>query len=110
VDYDVERSFSTRIAAVPARSSRRRGGCSRRIPACFRKQLTSDIESSYEVALQTFKTEHEEATWLIADLGKEPDAAILYRKHRLGEYLEAGCSAPESRAGWRAAARSSRTP
>jgi len=38
--------------------------------------------------VQTFKTEHEEATWLIADLGKEADAAILYRKHRLGEYLE----------------------
>jgi len=87
-DYDVEPI----ILDKNCRCSRQIFETARRVlaqnPRLFQKQLTSDIESSYEVALQTFKTEHEEATWLIADLGKEPDAAILYRKHRLGEYLE----------------------
>src|SRR5882762_174153 len=87
-DYDVEPI----ILDKNCRCSRQIFETARRVlaqnPRLFQKQLTSDIESSYEVTLQTFKTEHEEATWLIADLGKEADAAILYRKHRLGEYLE----------------------
>src|SRR6266699_145427 len=57
-------------------------------PRLFQKQLTADLESPHEVGVQAFRDEHEEATWLIADLANEPDAAILYRKHRLGEYLE----------------------
>src|SRR3989454_3527544 len=57
-------------------------------PRLFEKQLTSDIESPHDVGVRAFRDEHEEATWLIADLGKDPHAAILYRKHRLGEYLE----------------------
>src|SRR5438445_4370449 len=57
-------------------------------PRLFEKQLTSDIESPHEVGVHAFRDEHEEATWLIADLANEPDSAILYRKHRLGEYLE----------------------
>ncbi len=87
-DYDVEPI----ILDKNCRCSRQIFETARRVlaqnPRLFQKQLTSDIESSYEVALQTFKDEHEEATWLIADLGKEADAAILYRRHRLGEYLE----------------------
>src|SRR6267143_3825803 len=87
-DYDIEPI----ILDKNCRCSRQIFETARRVlaqnPRLFQKQLTSDIESSYEVTLQTFKTEHEEATWLIADLGKEADAAILYRKHRLGEYLE----------------------
>src|SRR6185503_12154117 len=59
-------------------------------PRLFKKELTADTESPHEVAVQTFPHEHDEATWLIADLrtDPEPDAAILYRKHRVGEYLE----------------------
>src|SRR5437667_1537163 len=57
-------------------------------PRLFEKQLTSDIESPHDVGVRAFRDEHEEATWLIADLGKDPHAAILYRKHRLGQYLE----------------------
>src|SRR6266571_2704694 len=57
-------------------------------PRLFQKQLTADLESPHEVGVHAFRDEHEEATWLIADLANEPDAAILYRKHRLGEYLE----------------------
>jgi DNA polymerase III epsilon subunit family exonuclease len=87
-DYDVEPI----ILDKNCRCSRQIFETARRVlaqnPRLFQKQLTSDIESPHEVALQMFKDEHEEATWLIADLGKEPDAAILYRKHRLGEYLE----------------------
>jgi DNA polymerase III epsilon subunit family exonuclease len=87
-DYDVEPI----ILDKNCRCSRQIFETARRVlaqnPRLFQKQLTSDIESPYEVELQSFKDEHEEATWLIADLGKEQDAAILYRKHRLGEYLE----------------------
>jgi DNA polymerase III epsilon subunit family exonuclease len=87
-DYDVEPI----ILDKNCRCSRQIFETARRVlaqnPRLFQKQLTSDIESPHEVELQTFKDEHEEATWLLADLGKEPDAAILYRKHRLGEYLE----------------------
>ncbi|HWC72363.1 MAG TPA: UvrD-helicase domain-containing protein [Gemmatimonadales bacterium] len=59
-------------------------------PRLFKKELTADRESPHEVAVQSFRNEHDEATWLIADLRVEPDpdAAVLYRKHRLGEYLE----------------------
>ena len=57
-------------------------------PRLFDKQLTSDIESPHEVGVQVFKDEYEEAKWLIADLGTTADAAILYRKHSVGRYLE----------------------
>ena len=87
-DYDVEPI----ILDKNCRCSRQIFETARRVlaqnPRLFEKQLTSDIESPHEVALQTFKDEHEEATWLIADLGTEADVAILYRRHRLGEYLE----------------------
>jgi DNA polymerase III epsilon subunit family exonuclease len=87
-DYDVEPI----ILDKNCRCSRQIFETARRVlaqnPRLFQKQLTSDIESPHEVELQTFKDEHEEATWLIADLGREADAAILYRRHRLGEYLE----------------------
>src|SRR5204863_302260 len=57
-------------------------------PRLFDKQLTSDIESPYDVKVQAFRDEYDEAKWLIADLGNEADAAILYRKHSVGRYLE----------------------
>lgn len=57
-------------------------------PQLFQKQLTADRESPHEVAAHVFRDEEEEATWLIDDLGAERDVAILYRKHKVGEYLE----------------------
>jgi len=73
--------------------------------------LTSDIESSYEVCAATFKTEHEEATWLIADLGKEPDAAhSVTASTGWAEYLEGRLLRAESRAAGARPLRSSRTP
>src|SRR5437899_4736269 len=89
-DYDVEPI----ILDKNCRCSRQIFETARRVlaqnPRLFQKQLTADTESPYEVAVQSFRNEHDEATWLIADLrtDPDPDAAILYRKHRLGEYLE----------------------
>ena len=57
-------------------------------PQLFQKQLTAERESTHEVAAHVFRDEEEEATWLIDDIGAERDVAILYRKHRLGEYIE----------------------
>jgi DNA polymerase III epsilon subunit family exonuclease len=57
-------------------------------PQLFRKELSADRDSPHEVTAYTFRDEHEEAAWLLEDLGQDRDAAILYRKHRVGEYLE----------------------
>jgi len=58
-------------------------------PQLFQKQLTADRESSYEVEARTFKDEEEEAAWILDDLTAPwGDCAILYRKHRVGEYIE----------------------
>ncbi|HJS44006.1 MAG TPA: UvrD-helicase domain-containing protein, partial [Gemmatimonadales bacterium] len=89
-DYDVEPI----ILDKNWRCSRQIFETARRVlasnPRLFQKQLTADADSAHEVDVQTFRDEHHEATWLIADLLADPDphAAILYRKHRLGEYLE----------------------
>lgn len=87
-DYDIEPI----ILDKNCRCSRQIFETARRVlaqnPRLFQKQLTADRESPHEVAVRTFRDEHEEATWLIHDLGHASDAAILYRKHRLGEYLE----------------------
>ena len=89
-DYEVEPI----ILDKNCRCSRQIFETARRVlaqnPRLFQKQLTADTESAHEVGVQSFRDEHDEATWLIADLRTDPDphAAILYRKHRLGEYLE----------------------
>jgi superfamily I DNA/RNA helicase len=87
-DYDVEPV----ILDKNCRCSRQIFETARRVlaqnPRLFEKQLTSDIDSPHEVAVQSFKDEYEEAKWLLADLGTATGAAILYRKHRIGEYLE----------------------
>ena len=60
-------------------------------PQLFQKQLTADRESSHEVQALSFRDEEEEAAWLLEDLaqpGGGGDCAILYRKHRVGEYIE----------------------
>src|SRR5206468_1786453 len=87
-DYEVEPI----ILDKNCRCSRQIFETARRVlaqnPRLFDKQLTSDIESPHAVGVQTFRDEHEEANWLLADLGNATDTAILYRKHRVGEYLE----------------------
>src|SRR6059036_887502 len=61
-------------------------------PQLFHKQLTADKESAHEVAAYSFHDEEEEASWLLEDIVTDGqgwgDYAILYRKHKLGEYLE----------------------
>src|SRR6059058_890126 len=65
-------------------------------PQLFEKQLSADQESAYDVGAFAFCDEEEEASWLLDDIladrtaaGLEwGDYAILYRRHKLGEYLE----------------------
>src|SRR5256885_15546409 len=57
-------------------------------PRLFEKQPTSDIEAPHDVGVRAVRDADEEATWPIPDPGKDPHAAILYRKHRLGQYPE----------------------
>src|SRR2546422_240381 len=65
-------------------------------PQLVEKQLSADQESAYEVGAFAFRDEEEEAAWLLEDIladraaaGLEwGDYAILYRRHKLGEYLE----------------------
>ena len=97
-DYDVEPI----ILDKNCRCSRQIFQTARRVlaqnPQLFQKQLTADKESPHEVCAYAFKDEEEEASWLLEDLVTDRaappgdcgwgDYAILYRKHKLGEYLE----------------------
>jgi DNA polymerase III epsilon subunit family exonuclease len=69
-------------------------------PQLFDKALTAERESEHEVVACDFPDEDAEATWLLEDLRADAaasgegggldwgDYAILYRQHRVGEYLE----------------------
>ena len=67
-----------------------------RNPALFDKQLEADHDSAHCVTARVFDDEGAEADWLIADLVRDRedsglewgDYAVLYRQHRLGQYLE----------------------
>jgi DNA polymerase III epsilon subunit family exonuclease len=88
-DYEVEPI----VLEKNCRCSRQIFQTARRVlaqnPQLFQKQLTADRESSHEVQALSFRDEEEEATWLLEDLAQPwGDCAILYRKHRVGEYLE----------------------
>ena len=95
-DYEVEPI----ILDKNCRCSRQIFQTARRVlaqnPQLFQKQLTADKESAHEVCAYAFHDEEEEASWLLEDLvtdrGSEGfgwgDYAILYRKHKVGEYLE----------------------
>ena len=95
-DYEVEPI----ILDKNCRCSRQIFQTARRVlaqnPQLFQKQLTADRESLHEVCAYAFKDEEEEASWLLEDLVTDRaasdcgwgDYAILYRKHKLGEYLE----------------------
>ena len=65
-------------------------------PQLFDKLLTAERESEHEVRACAFPDEEAEATWLLEDLRADAaqsglgwgEYAILYRQHRVGEYLE----------------------
>ncbi len=65
-------------------------------PQLFEKQLSAEQESAYEVGAFGFRDEEEEAAWLLEDILADRavpglgwgDYAILYRRHKVGEYLE----------------------
>src|SRR2546422_461800 len=88
-DYEIDRPI---VLDKNCRCSRQIFETARRVlaqnPPLFEKQLSADRESPHEVSAYTFRDEHEEATWLVDNLGADRDAAILYRKHRVGEYLQ----------------------
>jgi DNA polymerase III epsilon subunit family exonuclease len=96
-DYGIERPI---ILDKNRRCSRQIFETARRVlaqnPQLFEKQLSADQESPYEVGALAFRDEVEEATWLLEDLRSDRAAsglgwgeyAVLYRRHKLGEYLE----------------------
>jgi DNA polymerase III epsilon subunit family exonuclease len=87
-DYEVEPI----ILEKNCRCSRQIFETARRVlaqnPQLFQKQLSADRESPHEVQAHTFRDEDEEAAWIVDDVGGERDVAILYRKHRVGEFIE----------------------
>src|SRR5213082_2538735 len=96
-DYGIERPI---VLDKNCRCSRQIFETARRVLAqnhqLFEKQLSADQESPYDVGAFTFRDEEEEASWLIEDLQSDRaasglgwgDYAVLYRRHKLGEYLE----------------------
>src|SRR5690242_13779845 len=96
-DYGIERPI---ILDKNCRCSRQIFETARRVlaqnPQLFEKQLSADQESPYEVGAFAFHDEAEEAAWLLDDIKADRAAAglgwgdygVLYRKHKLGEYLE----------------------
>src|SRR5881398_895338 len=96
-DYGIERPI---VLDKNCRCSRQIFETARRVlaqnPQLFEKRLTAEQESPYEVAAYAFRDEAEEASWLLEDLQSDcaaarlgwGDYAILYRRHKIGEYLE----------------------
>jgi DNA polymerase III epsilon subunit family exonuclease len=98
--------FGTDFGTLPIVLDRNRR-CSRQIfeaarrlvtrnPALFDKRLDADRESEHGVDARVFEDERAEAAWLVADLVDDRpgaglgwgDYALLYRSHRIGQYLE----------------------
>src|SRR5881628_1383544 len=96
-DYGIERPI---VLDKNCRCSRQIFETARRVlaqnPQLFEKQLSAEQESPYEVVAYAFRDEGEEASWLLEDLRSDGaaarlgwgDYAILYRRHRIGEYVE----------------------
>src|SRR6059058_336488 len=96
-DYGIERPI---VLDRNCRCSRQIFETARRVlaqnPQLFEKQLSAEQESPYEVGAFAFRDEAEEAAWLLEDLRSDRAAsglgwgayAVLYRRHKLGEYLE----------------------
>src|SRR5213080_3397355 len=96
-DYGIERPI---VLDKNCRCSRQIFETARRVlaqnPQLFEKRLTAEQESPHEVGAFGFRDEEEEAAWLLEDLRSDRAAsglgwgayAVLYRRHKLGEYLE----------------------
>src|SRR5467141_254685 len=96
-DYGIDRPI---VLDKNCRCSRQIFDTARRVlahnPQLFEKQLSAELESPHEVTAFAFRDEAEEASWLLDDLRGDcaasglgwGDYAILYRKHKVGEYLE----------------------
>src|SRR5881394_2814900 len=96
-DYGIERPI---VLDKNCRCSRQIFETARRVlahnPQLFEKQLSADRESPEVVGAFAFRDEAEEAAWLLDDLRSDRatsglgwgDYAVLYRRHKLGEYLE----------------------
>ncbi len=96
-DYEIDRPI---VLDKNCRCSRQIFETARRVlaanPQLFEKQLSAERESPHEVAAFAFPDEAAEASWLLDDLAADRaaadlgwgDYAILYRKHKVGEYLE----------------------
>src|SRR6266849_1279151 len=96
-DYEIDRPI---VLDKNCRCSRQIFETARRVlaqnPQLFEKQLSAEQESPHEVTALAFQDEAEEASWLLEDLQADRtasglrwgDYAILYRRHKIGEYLE----------------------
>src|SRR6266550_683481 len=96
-DYEIGRPI---LLDRNCRSSRQIFETARRVlaqnPQLFEKQLSAEQESAYDVGAFAFRDEEEEASWLLDDIRADRaasglgwgDYAVLYRRHKLGEYLE----------------------
>src|SRR5216117_1839012 len=96
-DYGIDRPI---VLDKNCRCSRQIFETARRVlahnPQLFEKQLSAEQESPYEVTAVAFREEAEEASWLLEDLCGDRaasglgwgDYAILYRTHKIGEYVE----------------------
>ena len=96
-DYAIDRPI---VLDKNCRCSRQIFETARRVlaqnPQLFEKQLSAEQESAYEVGAFAFRDEEEEASWLLDDILADRaasalgwgDYAVLYRRHKVGEYLE----------------------
>jgi DNA polymerase III epsilon subunit family exonuclease len=96
-DYGIDRPI---VLDKNCRCSRQIFETARRVlaqnPQLFEKQLSAEQESPYEVGAFAFRDEAEEASWLLEDILADRaaaglgwgDYAVLYRRHKVGEYLE----------------------
>jgi len=96
-DYEIDRPI---VLDKNCRCSRQIFETARRVlahnPQLFEKQLSAEQESAHEVGAFTFRDEEEEASWLLEDILADRaaaglgwgDYAVLYRRHKVGEYLE----------------------
>src|SRR5213594_1130633 len=96
-DYEIDRPI---VLDKNCRCSRQIFETARRVlaqnPQLFEKQLSAEQESAYELGAFAFRDEEEEAAWLLEDILADRaasglgwgDYAILYRRLKVGEYLE----------------------
>src|SRR5712691_327201 len=96
-DHEIDRPI---VLDKNCRCSRQIFETARRVlaqnPQLFEKQLSAEQESAHEVGAFAFRDEEEEASWLLEDILADRaaaglgwgDYAVLYRRHKVGEYLE----------------------